>query len=109
MRRLVLLALVLVALTGLAVHAQTHTFTVSWTQDTAGGQPDGYAITVDGSRAVVTATCTGTGPLTCTAPLTMTLNVAHTVTVSAFNVFGEATSSPFSAAPPGRPAAVVIR
>lgn len=109
MRR-TLIALVLITLAGLAVQAQTtHTYTVSWTQDASGGTPDGYAITLDGTRAVVTATCTGTGVLACTAPLTMTLNQAHTVIVSAFNLFGESSSVPFSAAPPLRPAVVVIR
>jgi hypothetical protein len=99
---------------GLSVSAQPgppRTYTCEWTQDLIGRAPDSFQILVDGAVAatVPMTACTGTTTLTCSSPLTMTTNVAHTVIVKAINLFGEASSVPFSAAPPGRPEAVVIR
>ena len=87
----------------------TKTFTCEWTHD--GLLTDGYRVLVDGVSAPVTPVCTGTGAARlCTTPLTMTLNVPHVVRVEAYNLFGSATSLPFSAAPPATvPAAVVVK
>lgn len=87
------------------------TYSCSWTHDSAGGAADTFELVVDGavSATLPASACTGTPVLACTSPLTMTTNVSHTVLVRAVNIFGQATSDPFSAAPPGRPAGVVIR
>ena len=87
------------------------TYTCQWTHDAAGGAADSFEIVVDSAVAatVPASACTGTPVLACTSPLTMTTNVPHTVLVRAINIFGQADSGPFSAAPPGRPAAVVVK
>jgi hypothetical protein len=118
MKRLLLSAAVLLALASLIpVQARQpgppKTYTCSWNHD--GAQTDAYLVVVD-SVVVVTVSndasaCAGSGAARlCTSPLTMTTNVNHTVLVKATNAFGEASSDPFSASPPGsRPAGVVIR
>jgi hypothetical protein len=87
------------------------TYTCQWTHDPAGGAADSFEVLVDGTVAATLAAsaCVIGTPLRCESPLTMTTNVPHTVFVRAVNIFGQATSDPFSAAPPGRPAGVVIR
>lgn len=87
------------------------TYTCQWTHDSAGGAAETFQILVDGAvSATLPATaCTGTPILACASPLTMTTNVAHIVIVRAVNIFGEASADPFTAAPPSKPAAVVIR
>jgi hypothetical protein len=76
------------------------------------GGADSFDILVDGvvvASAPSTA-CTGTAPnLACTYPFQMTTNVPHTLTVRAVNIFGDATSLPFTAAPPAAPAAVGVK
>jgi hypothetical protein len=87
------------------------TYTCLWTHDPAGGVADEFQMWVDGALSVTVppTACTGTPVLACQSPLTMTTQVNHLVTVKAVNIFGEATSIPFTAAPPGRPAGVTIR
>lgn len=87
------------------------TYTVSWTHDPGPAAAEVFQVLVDGAVSVTVpvSACTGTPLLTCTSSLTMTTNVAHVVVVKAVNLFGDASSLPFSAAPPGRPAGVVIR
>jgi hypothetical protein len=85
------------------------TYTLQWNHD--GANTDNYVILVDGvnTLTVPLTACTGT-PKVCTSPLTMTTNVNHVVIVQAVNVFGAASSDPFSAAPPSsRPVGVVVR
>lgn len=88
------------------------TYTCQWTHDGVG--TDTYSILVDGAVATTmqnsAAVCPAATPRVCSSPLEMTTNVPHVVTVRAENLFGSASSDPFSAAPPGsRPAGVVIR
>lgn len=100
---------------GLSLHGQPgppRTYTCLWTHDPAGGAAESFQILVDGAVAVTVnpaTACSGTPVLACTSPLTMTTQVSHTVIVQAVNLFGEANSVPFTAAPPGRPAGVTIR
>jgi len=113
----VLVAVLVAVFTGVAfvpLDAQPgppRTYTCQWTHDAAGGAADSFEIVVDGAIAATlpASACTGTPVLACTSPLTMTTNVPHTVLVRAINIFGQADSGPFSAAPPGRPAAVVVK
>lgn len=113
-RRVVLGAVVACVLLAYAVtRAQTpgppKTYTCTWTHD---GTADSYQVLVDGVMATMSPreACTGTPPtVSCVAPVTMTTNVPHVVTVRAVNLFGEATSDPFSAAPPAKPAVVGVR
>jgi hypothetical protein len=118
MRRVLVVSVFLLAVLlgfGLSLTAQPgppKTYTCQWDHDGVG--TDSYAIVVDGVVATTmlnsAAICPAATPRVCSSPLTMTTNVAHVVTVKALNAFGEATSDPFSAAPPGaRPASVVIR
>lgn len=88
------------------------TYTVQFTHD--GANADRYDVLVDGTVAATiandTSACQGTGATRlCAGPLTMTTGVTHVVTVRAVGLFGEAMSDPFSAAPPLRPAGVVIK
>lgn len=113
MRR-VLITFVLALVVGLAMaplvvaRQSTQTYTCSWTHD--GVNTTGYAIAIDGTRAVVSPTCTGTGDTrSCSTPITMTTGAAHTVIVTAFNDFGEAAADPFSAGPPGKAKAVLVK
>ena len=110
MRRSLFIAVLVLATLSTLVLArqQTQTFACSWDHD--GVNITGYAIVIDGTRTVVTPTCTGTGVArVCTAPITLTLGTTHTVTVAAFNDFGEAVSDPFVAGPPGKPAGVGVK
>lgn len=120
MKRLLLLVAVALALASLIpVQARQpgppRTYTCSWTHDGTGGVAETFELVVDGTVAATVPNadpgCTGiVASRACQSPLTMTTNVAHTVYVRAVNVFGAATSDPFSASPPGsRPAGVVIR
>lgn len=69
----------------------------------AGTDTDGYIATVDGARIPITPSCTGTGDTRlCTSPLSMSTGVTHTVTVIAFNAFGEGVSDPFVCRIPGK-------
>ena len=102
--------IVVVVLVGMVgVRAQPgppKTYTLEWTHDGVG--TDGYTVRVDGlvDMAAV-ATCAGT-PRVCRRPLSMTTGVSHLVTVEAYNLFGGAVSSPFSAAPPSSPPSAVV-
>jgi hypothetical protein len=102
---------------GLSLTAQPgppRTYTATWTHDGTAAVADSFEIVLDGAVAVTVPNadpaCTGTvAARACTSPLTMTTNVPHTIYVRAVNLFGQAMSDPFSAAPPSRPAGVVIR
>lgn len=114
MLAVVALALMVVGLSvvPMAQPGPPRTYTCLWTHDPAGGAAESFEILVDGAVAVtvVPATaCSGTPVLACTSPLTMTTNVNHVVIVKAINIFGDAASVPFTAAPPARPAGVLIR
>lgn len=87
------------------------TYTCQWTQDTGPAAVETFEVVVDGAVSVTlpATACTGSPVLACSTPLTMTTNVPHVVVVRAVNLFGSAASVPFSAAPPGSPASVVIR
>ena len=104
---LVVCAVLLVGVVGMrAQPGPPRTYTLEWTHD--GLMTDGYTVRVDGlvDMAAV-ATCAGT-PRVCSRPLTMTTNVAHVVTIEAYNIFGSAVSPPFSAAPPSSPPSAVV-
>jgi hypothetical protein len=113
---LAIVALVVMAL-GLSVvpaaqPGPPRTYTCQWTHDSSGGAAESFQILVDGAVSVTVnpaTACSGTPVLACTSPLTMTTQVNHTVIVQAVNLFGEANSVPFTAAPPVRPAGVTIR
>jgi len=114
MKRVALIVAVILAVGAFAlVQAQApRTYTCLWTHDGVG--TDTYQIVVDGTVAVTVpndlAHCPAATPRVCSSPLTMTTNVAHTVVIRAVNTFGEASSDPFSAAPPAsRPGAVIVR
>ena len=94
---------------GVTAQPVTRTFTCEWTHDGVG--TDGYRVLVDGASVPVTVVCTGTGATRlCTTPLPLTLNLPHVLRVEAYNLFGAATSLPFTAAPPASvPASLVVR
>lgn len=70
-----------------------NTLKLAWDHD--GLNTDGYALTVDGVRAVVTPTCAVVNTVrTCEMPFPALTPGDHTLIVSAFNAAGEASADP---------------
>jgi hypothetical protein len=92
-------------------HAQSQTprtYTCTWNHDGVG--VEAFVVLVDGAAAPTTVTCNGAGPTRlCSTPLTMAASVPHTIIVKAVGAFGEAASDPFVAAPPSKPAGVLVK
>lgn len=112
MRRWLLVCVSL--LLAIPLQAQTATSKLIWDQPLATGhtfadvQAYAYTLKVDnGTASLVTATCTAGTPIRCTTPLPALPSGAHTLTLTATNGFGSA-SSALSGAPPLGPVSVSV-
>lgn len=115
--RVVSAALVALVLAMAPTHAraQTQSLRLQWFQPLATGQAftdaQGwtYTVKIDAAAPVLlTATCVDGQPIICTAPIAPLVSGTHTLTLTAANAFGSATSAPLTGAPPGTPATVKI-
>ena len=93
-RLLLTLALVLVASVASAqVPSPTPpNFRLAWDHD--GINTDGYSLSIDGARTLITPVCTGTAPRICEIPFPALTPGTHAIVIGAFNEAGEAVSAP---------------
>lgn len=99
--------------------AQTSTFRLGWGQTPTATETFAslasyqYTLKIDANPAtVVIATCTqAPAPATahpCTTPLPPMPSGTHTLTLTAFNGFGQTSSAPFSGGPPNAPIIITV-
>jgi hypothetical protein len=117
-RRLLISSLLLVLGLPVGVVAQTTIAKMAWTQPLIGGQTltdvqaFAYSLKVDnGTPVALTATCVApvapaTNP-TCSATLPL-ITGSHSLTLTATNAFGSATSDPISVGPPAKPILITV-
>ena len=116
MRRRGFVTALLVLSFATVVSAQTPTFRLGWEQPGVFTDIQGYKYTLKidtGTPVAVTPICVARSgapsPLAdCTSPMPALTSGPHTLTLTAWNGFGSASSDPLAGAPPARPVAISI-